>query len=179
MVPDILFYALLGLSGGSFILLLALILGIRVVLNTFGPLVTKFNDIPATIRGLIDQFVWVESEEEDKDGKKVKVRRPNPQLVAELQTIMPVIAPVIAKEMIEWGKKNIKLGGLPGAGGGVGLDLANLDPSALIGMLPKKIQPWAGLAMPFLGKFLGGGGGVTSSGKSIGVGGALTKELPK
>ena len=95
-----------------------LLLGIRAFAR-------RFSNIPAVIQGFVDSFMWEESEEVQSDGVKRVVRKPSAQFAAMVQTIVPVIAPLIMQEGVKWAKTNIKFGG-PGGAGGPGLDLGGL-----------------------------------------------------
>lgn len=144
------FWILAGLDVAVLALLCIFLIGIRAFTRSFG-------NLPGLFKQLIEGFLWEESVEEAADGKKVVVRKPSKQFLASLEAIVPAVAPVLMKAGSQWVKENVKIG--KAGAGGPGLDLANLDPSAFLGMLPKRYQGIAGLLMPFVGKFLGGMGG--------------------
>jgi hypothetical protein len=100
----------------------------------------------------VEGFLWENSEEVDEDGKKHMVRRPSAQLVAAVESIVPVVAPLMLKSGAAWAQKNFKPGpGGGSGGGGIG---------SLLGFIPKKYQGLAEMFLPqiqgLLGKFLGG-----------------------
>jgi hypothetical protein len=138
----------LVLSGTLVGLFVLLLLGIRA--------------LPSIIEYKVGQFaqklLWEDTIEE-VDGKKVTVRRPNPAVVAQIQALVPVLAPVLMKEAGTWAQKNLLKPGSGGSAGGAGgFDLANMDPTMLTQALGMK-KSQAGLvslAMPLIQRFLGG-----------------------
>ena len=181
MVPDIVFYVILGLSAASLAVLTLLLLGIRAFSRVF-------SNIPATIQHFIDGFLWEESTEEGEDGVKRVVRKPSKAFLAQIETIVPVVAPILMKQGVEWAKKNVKIGNMaPGGAPGAGLDLGSvvgglaqgglgkaLGLKGTVGKLADTFGP--ALIQRFAGGFLGGGAGAKPAAQG---GGALIKELPK
>jgi len=145
--------AILCTSSGCLVLLLVLLLGIRL-------LTRSFSNIPALFSQFLQGMIWEESIEEAEDGTKVHVRKPSAQLVGAIQAVVPVVAPVLMKEGMQWAKANIKLNpsSIIGAAGGAEGGLGGLG--AMIGqMLPKRYEKFAPLLGPILERFVPGLGG--------------------
>ena len=150
---DLLEWTICAISASNLVLLTLLWLGIR----QFSKL---FSNIPAIFSQFLQGMLWEESVEEAEDGTKVVTRKPSAQLVGAIQAVVPVVAPVLMKEGMEWAKKNIKLNpsSIIGAAGGGGGGLGGLG--ALVGqMLPKQYQKFVPILGPILERFIPGLGG--------------------
>ena len=147
---------LLVISTANLVLLGLLLGGIRWFTAKLAPIL-------GTASTLMALFQFEEVEEEGKDGEKVKVRRPNPQLLATIEAFVPIAAPIMLKAGKEWMAKNVKIGQ-----GGAPIDPNDLmgGLSGLIGQfLPKKFQQYAPVIGPLLSKFVPGlGGGAVTKG---------------
>jgi len=147
---DLAFWVETGISSSVLVLLLLLIAGVRQFTRSLG-------NIPALFKQFLDGMLWEDAEIVAEDGTKAIQRRPNSQVVAAIQALVPVIAPVLLAEGSKWAKENIKFkmpeGMMGGSEGGSPL-------AGIIGQfLPKKYQGIAGLIGPFLGRMLPGLGG--------------------
>lgn len=103
-----------------------------------------------SVTGAAMKWAFVPEDVTAENGEVQTVLRPSPAL----KGLMAQVAPLLIQQAIAWAKANVKIG-KPGEGGG---GPGQIDPTALIGMVPKKFQPIAMLFMPKIQQWLGGSG---------------------
>ena len=112
--------------------------------------------IVSNFSGLLQKSVleWAfeRTEQAQPDGSTRTVLVPSPRAMA----MVDAVAPLFVARMIEWGKKNIKLGGAGGSAGPGGAGGSPME--GLLGMLPKQYRGMAQMFLPtILEKVMGGG----------------------
>jgi len=105
----------------------------------------RLANLRAELVRWIASFLFVDKKvdgkvQTSKDGKVIKT--PNPELLAMAASYVDAALPIVAPRLLDWGKKNVKLGDVSEIAGGGALDEKALRP--LVG------KKYAGLAAVFL-----------------------------